>query len=917
MKLIERQGELDALTEAFTDCADGRGLVVVVSGPPATGKTALLDAFSEDVMDSGALFLGATASRAERDQTLGVMSQLFQGIDQSIVLPERATRLLQRDPRVETDGETTFHVLRDLCDALLGFAERGQVVIGVDDVHYADPASLECLLYLARRMRSSRMLIVLNETSRLRQQYPQFRVELFRQAHCRHIRLGLLSPDGVSDLLAGPLGRDMAERLAPGGHRMSGGNPLLVHALLEDHSSSTGPLAGELVPGDAFRQAVSSCLYRCDRDVLSVAKALVVLGEHVPLFLVGELLDLDIESVGQSVSALTTVGLLDAGRFRHEAARLAVLDTMLAAERAAMHGCAAGLRHDHGAPATIVAQHLIATDGIEAPWVIPTLEEAAEQELKRGEIGRATDCLRRAHELSADDLQRAAIKAALAHAEWRADPFAAARHLPELSEHARAGRLRWPDVAAVNGYLLWHGQVEEAVDLLDAVEERTGPADAETIIGIDTARFWVRCAFPEQLDEAHPDWIDLRRDHVPVRTLRQLQVAEVLSGMLSGGLNDDALTAAEQFLQEVLRDGPSIASILPAIAALIYSNKLREAEFWCDALLRNGTAQNAPINRALVGGIRSMVEVRQGRMAAAERSAHRALALISPQSWGVVLGLPLNSMLLATTAMGRYEEAARYLTMPVPEEMLRTTLGAHYMHARGRYYLATDRAQAALGEFQMCGDLMVKWGLDLPTLVPWRIDAAKALLAMGRQRQARDLAQEQLSRLEPDHAHAAGAALAILAATGDLEERPALLREAVRTLEISGDRYELSRVVAELSRTSRALGDEEEARAQFARAVELAEECGVPAPIPGAACDAPEDEPIAPANGLSEAERRVAELAARGHTNRQIANRLFITVSTVEQHLTRVYRKLKVNRRTDLSVSLEAGAERYDACGYP
>jgi DNA-binding CsgD family transcriptional regulator len=59
------------------------------------------------------------------------------------------------------------------------------------------------------------------------------------------------------------------------------------------------------------------------------------------------------------------------------------------------------------------------------------------------------------------------------------------------------------------------------------------------------------------------------------------------------------------------------------------------------------------------------------------------------------------------------------------------------------------------------------------------------------------------------------------------------------------------------------------------------------------------------AQTLSRAERRVAKLAAIGYTNREIAARLYITVSTVEQHLTRVYRKLNVNRRSELSVSLQ------------
>jgi DNA-binding CsgD family transcriptional regulator len=56
---------------------------------------------------------------------------------------------------------------------------------------------------------------------------------------------------------------------------------------------------------------------------------------------------------------------------------------------------------------------------------------------------------------------------------------------------------------------------------------------------------------------------------------------------------------------------------------------------------------------------------------------------------------------------------------------------------------------------------------------------------------------------------------------------------------------------------------------------------------------------------LSDAERRVAELAAHGLTNREIARKLYITVSTVEQHLTRVYRKLGVRRRMELRYSLD------------
>lgn len=100
------------------------------------------------------------------------------------------------------------------------------------------------------------------------------------------------------------------------------------------------------------------------------------------------------------------------------------------------------------------------------------------------------------------------------------------------------------------------------------------------------------------------------------------------------------------------------------------------------------------------------------------------------------------------------------------------------------------------------------------------------------------------------------------------------------------------------------------------RARQLAEECGVPL-ADRTAPDAAGRQPILEgAEGdeavgmLSDAEMRVAALAARGHSNRQIAGKLFVTVSTVEQHLTRVYRKLGIKRRSDLALALPGGSER-------
>jgi DNA-binding CsgD family transcriptional regulator len=133
-----------------------------------------------------------------------------------------------------------------------------------------------------------------------------------------------------------------------------------------------------------------------------------------------------------------------------------------------------------------------------------------------------------------------------------------------------------------------------------------------------------------------------------------------------------------------------------------------------------------------------------------------------------------------------------------------------------------------------------------------------------------------------------------------------LLRQASERLQVSGDRYELARSLLDLTEAYHSVGEFRRAGIIAGRARGLAQECGA-RPLTqalsdegfvGDGYDAETSKVVAI---LSDAERRVAGLATVGYSNREIAAKLFITVSTVEQHLTRVYRKLNVTHRSDLS----------------
>lgn len=244
-------------------------------------------------------------------------------------------------------------------------------------------------------------------------------------------------------------------------------------------------------------------------------------------------------------------------------------------------------------------------------------------------------------------------------------------------------------------------------------------------------------------------------------------------------------------------------------------------------------------------------------------------------------------------------------------DLFHTAAGVRYRYARGHYYLATGEPEAALAEFEACADFMLRRGIDLPGLAPWRIGAGRALLRLGRPQRAATLAKEQLA-VSPLPSHTRGSALRLLAATTELTARPTLLEEAARHLAASGDQWELAGALTDLAAAYQESGDSSRARTAERRALRLRMSCGAegtpsaaadPFPVGGLDAEAAAGDAERHGNAraaLSESERRVAALAARGMTNREISSRLYITVSTVEQHLTRVYRKVGVARRVDL-----------------
>jgi len=917
--LAERTKELDELDELMRNSAEGRGRAALISGPLACGKTELLYAFGERVAAAGAVLLSAAASAAEQMLPWAVMSQLVHSAPLPQSVMNRVLPLLGQagpgDP-VAADDPATAQTAHALCLALLELSHQQPVVVSIDDVQFADASSLSTVFSLLRRIRAHRVLVVLSAGTHHRHAGGHTWVELLRQPHIRTLPLAALSENGVAEVLGERWSSAQATRRAATVHAATGGNPLLVGALVEDLRADAEE-SSQPVGGWAFQHAVLACLHRGDPSLLPIAQGVAVLGPVSSAQALGLLVGSGTQEAALRLDVLEQAGLLHGGQFRHPSARQAVLDALGTAERAILHRRAAELAREAGAGADEIAGHLVAGGGAGWDWAIPVLLEAAEQALAMDRVEQAVDCLRLALAECDDQQRRASITAMLARAEWRLNPSGTVRYLDPLRTAASQGLLTARELVQLIRYLCWQGQYDAAAEVLARLDALPVGSEPQWLPELRALYQWLHYSHDglarhlrraERVDPraARPD----RR--LPGTAGRPWATALTL--VFSQETTEEAARLAEQSLRSSVLGDHNLEAVTTELMALAHADRADRAAGWCDALLADAGARGAITWQAQMAAVRAELAVRQGDLPLAVERAGQALELLPRQSWGVAVGGPLATVLLALVWMGRRDEAGEKLKLCVPDAMFDTRFGAQFLRARGHYYLARGRAHAALGDFQRCGELMGKRGWDLPAFLPWRSDLAQAFVELDRKEAARGLVTEQLDRLGPGSSRVRGISLRVLAAASELRRRPALLREAVDLLQSCNDRVELATALADLSTTYHHLGEFSRARMMAGRARQLASTIRADAVCARLVSTHEALEPVDARVGtggvavLSDAERRVASLAAVGHTNVEISRKLFITVSTVEQHLTRVYRKLKVARRADLPTILHLDA---------
>ncbi len=298
-----------------------------------------------------------------------------------------------------------------------------------------------------------------------------------------------------------------------------------------------------------------------------------------------------------------------------------------------------------------------------------------------------------------------------------------------------------------------------------------------------------------------------------------------------------------------------------------------------------------------------MALLRRGDLAEAEADATAALDTALP------LAFTYAHLAEVLAERGELSEAIRTLDLAgVPDENQPTWQTAVLLDPRARLRIAGGEVEQGLADLLAAGERMESFGVQNPSYSAWRSQAALAVLGLGDRTEARRLVEKEVELARRWGApRPLGAALRIAGLVEDGADGLELLRESVYVLATSAAQLERAKSFTELGAALRRANHRASARTFLQEGLELARRCGALALAERAHAELlatgarPRRLVRSGVDSLTPSERRVAQMATEGQTNREIAQALFVTPKTVETHLSHVYRKLGIQPRSQLS----------------
>ncbi|MFK4265878.1 helix-turn-helix transcriptional regulator [Streptomyces milbemycinicus] len=943
--LIGRADELAALRDHAEAARSGRAGLVILSGPAGIGKTTLLHAFVNGGACQGMTVLHGRCGEVVTNAGYGGVRALFGslglteagdgGVHESPLLKGSAGRALpalRPAPAEEEPGTaaTVYPVLHGLYWLTVNLTARGPLVLVLDDAHWCDERSLRWIDFLLRRADDLPLLVVLAQRTEAEPAAPGALADIAAQSRSTAIRLEPLTDDGVGEMVGRVfptpdhvLDTAFVERAAA----VSGGNPLMLAKLLSELRSmgaspdekSLGAVA-EVGQG-VVALSVRALMGRLAPWVRDVATAIAVLGEEGGEH-VGALAGVPVALVEEAVAVLRGAEVVAPDRvdLAHDVVRSAVLDSSATEELGELRARAALLLSDAGRPAEEVAGQLLLVPVVDQPWMRRVLREAAAGAETRGAPEAAIRYLYRVLEAEPHSVS---ARAQLARSLAEINPPEAIALLAEALELAEDVRVRATLAVQFGFVCLTVQQAPAAVrvvgEVLDALEAELGsdphpdPADRELRALVQSVLLITGCDEKATIAAVRGRFARMAAPAGDTPAQRQtLAMMSVLTAM-DGRSAERAVRQARR----AQRVSDAASGTLPLIFSAFTLGLADDAQGSLEALdlsLRY-SQENAAVWTYVLGlSTRSVMLHTMGEIPDALADAQTAVEIIAEERWSGNVTMPQTALATALVDRGEPEQAEALLERIARPNLDGFVMEYHwYLMARARARWALGDGETALGLFLDCGRSLEETGITNPAFAPWWAEAACLLAERGRPEEAGDLV-EWGAGLARRWGTSRALGLAALARGVTTQGRPGveLLTESVALLSRSPARAEHARAEYLLGGALLEAGDQRGAREHLRTAADLAWRCGALALAREArrrlvaSGGRMREITTSPVDLLTGMERTVANLAAAGAGNREIAESLFVTVRTVEMHLTGVYRKLSVSQRAELGAALRS-----------
>lgn len=895
---VRRADELAVLNAEMQRVRGGQPRLVWLTGEAAIGKTSLLRRFVGGL--SGVRVLWAGGDENETDLAYGVINQLLPDLPAS----ESGSGLAELRPDTEP-----LTVGADLLSALGRLQSTGPVVVVIDDAQWADHRSAQALVFVARRLRSDQVLILLSSRSEPTDGRPLWDRALAQSQLTRRLPLGGLTPEDLRRLSPGADGALLSAAASRRLHEHTGGHPMYARALLEELPAEALTEASDVLPAPhSMSFLVLVRLAKLSPAAQDLVLAAAVLGSRCALYdtvRVAEVAD-PVAALDEAVRA----GLLINGppghprdlAFPHVLVRAAIYADLPPAQHHALHrragevlGGAASLNHRVAAavgPDTELADELDAIARQELSqlnWpaaaehflAAADLSESAEQKGRR--LARAVGAM-----IADGDVSRAArhersVRAAPPNAArsrvlgqialFTGRLSAARRELAAARQLDVSEGTHTPDQAAGAAYLgllsMIEGDVEQAVELcLDALLAGP-PAEVAPL-----ARFALMLSLAAQ--GRQQEFIGLieaatNAGFLPASVFER----QALEGMLALWSGQERLAASN--LSAVLRDAPP---------GLLVQGRLMFQTGLGEALYRVGDWDGA--------------------------ASQAALAISLAEDAGIQLGVGMTYAAASYVSAGRglWELAESQVAVASSSAEMVPWWGSLAYASVARATLAQARGDypamhRALREFD---DPAVRERVDGLGSPAWRALRTEALLGLGRL----DAAEDQLRELQDRTSQAPGWAtlesVRLEAWLAELRQEAQAAQQAYERglklavelpsalsrarLETGYGRFLLAhgerRPALDLLRSAHEQLEQLRAAPFLAVCDALLQTAGLRLASKGAPLD------------FTHQELAVARLVAGGRTNSEVGRELFITSRTVAFHLSNIYAKAGIASRREL-----------------